>query len=192
MASTTNLGLTKPNIGNTDWGTDVNDNWDKIDKCVPVGVVHMYIGSTAPDGWLFLNADTIGNASSGATHASDDYETLFDLVKALYPNSGSESFSSGDTVILPDMRGRCPLGVGQGSGLTNRTLGNMLGTETHALSTGEMGNHQHGKYSGSGGYGYGTTNPIYSSLTSEKSVTTAATAHQNMQPSLCVNFIIKT
>ena len=36
MATTTNLGLTKPNIGNTDWGTDVNDNWDKIDKCVPV------------------------------------------------------------------------------------------------------------------------------------------------------------
>ena len=192
MATTTNIGLTKPNIGNTDWGTDVNDNWDKIDKCVPVGVVHMYIGSTAPDGWLFLNADTIGNASSGATHASDDYEILFDLVKALYPNSGTESFSSGDTVTLPDMRGRSPLGVGQGSGLTNRTLGNMLGTEKHALSSGEMGNHQHGKYSGSGGYGYGTTNPIYSSLTSEKSVTTAATAHQNMQPSLCVNFIIKT
>ena len=92
----------------------------------------------------------------------------------------------------PDMRGRCPIGVGQGSGLTNRTLGNTLGAETHTLSSGEMGDHQHWKYYGSGAYGYGTTGAVYSGSTSGKSMTSNPTAHQNMQPSLCVNFIIKT
>ena len=31
MATTPNLSLVKPDVGNTDWGTDVNNNWDTID-----------------------------------------------------------------------------------------------------------------------------------------------------------------
>lgn len=31
MATTPNLGLDKPDVGSTGWGTDVNDNWDTID-----------------------------------------------------------------------------------------------------------------------------------------------------------------
>ena len=47
------------------------------------------------------------------------------------------------TFNLPDTRGRSPMGSGQGSGLTNRTLGSKLGEESHALTLAENGTHAH-------------------------------------------------
>jgi|SRR5919106_792768 microcystin-dependent protein len=42
-----------------------------------------------------------------------------------------------------DLRGRVPLGGGSGPGLTARTLGQLVGAETHTLSTAEMPSHTH-------------------------------------------------
>ena len=75
--------------------------------------------------WLICD----GRAISRTT-----YSALFNAI--------GTSFGAGDgsiTFNLPDFRGRVAGAIGQGSGLTNRTLGNNLGTETHTLSSSEVG-----------------------------------------------------
>lgn len=56
------------------------------------------------------------------------------------------SFGSGDgstTFNLPDCRGRVTGAIGQGSGLTNRSMGDNPGAETHTLNINEMPSHNH-------------------------------------------------
>lgn len=105
-----------------------------------------------------------------------------------------------------DARGRALIGAGQGSGLSNRTLGETPGAESHTLSTNEMPAHKHGtnttgpngdasasrfgSYTGSGGQGgqftgFGT----YSAPAT--STDGGGAAHNNMQPSLAVNIFVK-
>jgi len=88
---------------------------------VPAGAVLMYAGSSAPLGYLLCD----GTAS---------YSTA--LYPKLYAAIGNTwGGTPGSTFAVPDMRGRMPLGEGQGSGLTNRTLGTTVGAETHTLSS---------------------------------------------------------
>ncbi len=49
MATTTNLGLTKPDIGSTDWGTDLNNNWDAIDDLADVVTNTFYVSKNGDD-----------------------------------------------------------------------------------------------------------------------------------------------
>ena len=79
---------------------------------MPPGGLIPYAGATVPSGWLLCDGGTIGDASSGAGSESADYETLFDLIKTLYGNTGTEVFANGDTVSLPDLRGRVVAGLG--------------------------------------------------------------------------------
>ncbi len=63
------------------------------------------------------------------------------------------SFGVGDgstTFNLPDMRGRVPGMAGQGSGLTNRAIGNSVGAEQHILTQAQLPNYNlvHTKYQG--------------------------------------------
>ena len=99
------------------------------------GMVQMFAGSTAPTGWLMCN----GQAVSRTTYA-----TLFAVIGTTYgTGDGSTTFN------VPDMRGRAPIGVGQGSGLTNRTLGSKTGSETQSLTDANIA------------HGHGFTNPTY-------------------------------
>ena len=47
---------------------------------------------------MLCDGGTIGGVGSGAGSESADYETLFDLIKTLYGNAGTEVFADGDTV----------------------------------------------------------------------------------------------
>jgi microcystin-dependent protein len=47
------------------------------------------------------------------------------------------------SITTPDLRGRFVLGSGQGSGLTNRNVGNTGGEETVALTEAQMPSHSH-------------------------------------------------
>ncbi len=96
---------------------------------VPTGTIIMYIASTAPTGFLICN----GSALSRTT-----YSRLFSLIGITYGNGDNST-----TFNLPDLRGRSPLGFGQGSGLTNRNLNDKVGAETHTLTTSEMPSHNH-------------------------------------------------
>jgi microcystin-dependent protein len=66
------------------------------------------------------------------------YPALFQVVGTSFGSSASDNFR------LPDLRGRVFGGIGAGSGLTNRSLGDIVGEERHTLSITEMPSHDHG------------------------------------------------
>lgn len=150
------------------------------------GVIKMYGGSSAPSGYLICD----GSAVSRTTYA------------ALYTALGGASspFGQGDgstTFNLPDMRGRVPVGVGTGdaSDATAHTLGEKEGTETHALTTAQLPPHSHVTGFARPGRGAGS-NGTLTSAGSDSNITSndtgSGSSHPNMQPSLSINFIIKT
>jgi microcystin-dependent protein len=85
-------------------------------------------------GFLLCN----GQAVSRATYAS-----LFAVIGTNFgAGNGSTTFN------LPDVQGRVMGSVGQGLSLTNRTLGQQVGAETHTLTINQIPPHTHG---GNGG-----------------------------------------
>ncbi|MCF4124575.1 phage tail protein [Methylobacterium sp. SyP6R] len=62
---------------------------------------------------------------------------LFSLFSTYYGGNGTTTFG------LPDLRSRIPLGVGQGSGLQNYSIGMPTGTETTTLTVANMPMHTH-------------------------------------------------
>ena len=125
------------------------------------GEMRMYAGNAAgnapPAGWLYCNGDTISQTTgNGGDHYNadgkgNDYQALFNLLKATsdFGNSSSAAWGT-NTVKVPDLRSRSPVGIHTGAansitaGLTARTLGDAVGTETHALVTAELPAHLHG------------------------------------------------
>jgi microcystin-dependent protein len=87
---------------------------------IPVGVIEMFAGSTAPNGWLVCDGSTVSRSV---------YSDLFKIIGTTYGAGNSNT-----TFTLPDMRGRTPIGVGTGSGLTARTIGTTYGTQTFTLA----------------------------------------------------------
>lgn len=147
---------------------------------LPPGSVILFGGSTIPAGWLECD----GSAVSRTTYA--------DLFSVIGTTWGSGNGSS--TFNVPDLRGRAPIGAGQGSGLTSRTLGGTGGAETHTLTTNEMPAHTHSA-------GTVVTNTTSTgggnrlSGTADDHATTSAgggAAHNNMMPYAVTKFLIKT
>lgn len=95
----------------------------------PIGVIRLFAGSVAPNGWLICNGDTVSRSA---------YNNLFKVIGTTYGAGNSNT-----TFTLPDMRGRCPIGVGTGASLTARTLGSNAGAETATLSEANMAYHTH-------------------------------------------------
>ncbi|MEO5336023.1 MAG: tail fiber protein [Magnetospirillum sp. WYHS-4] len=144
---------------------------------LPAGAVMPFAGASAPGGWLACD----GTAVSRSTYAS-----LYAVVGTTYgAGDGSTTFN------LPDLRGRTVIGVGQGSGLSNRTLAQQVGAETHTLTVNEMPNHRH-----SGGCGPAPSGAAGGGDPDEQEANTGYSGgdqpHNNMQPSMALNYIIKT
>jgi microcystin-dependent protein len=137
----------------------------------PTGAILMYGASAAPIGWLLCN----GQSTSG-------YPALAAVVGA----------------TVPDLRGRAPIGYGTSSDTTNvptprTTIGATTGKETHTLIESEMPNHSHSwGIFGSGGSGGGLIGTVIANETAYTGGAGGNQAHNNMQPSTVVNFIIKT
>ena len=93
-----------------------------------IGQLMIFGGNFCPRGWA--NAD-------GQLMQISQYQALFSLFGTMYGGDGRTTFG------LPDLRGRVPLHVGQGSGLTNRHQGSKGGEENHTLSLAELPSHQH-------------------------------------------------
>ena len=167
-------------------------------ETIPAGSVMPYAGSTAPSGWLLSYGQEISRST---------YATLFAAIGTTYGiGDGATTFN------VPDLRGRLVAGqddmggtsadrlTGQSGGVDGDTLGASGGDETHTLTTAQIPSHTHGAGSyvitnASGGTGTGTAG---STGTGSKSVsgTSGATgsggAHNNVQPTLILNYIIKT
>jgi len=146
---------------------------------IPTGSVIPFAGITAPTGWLLCN---------GAAVSRSTYSTLFGVIQTTYGvGDGSTTFN------LPDLLGRTPIGAGQGSGLTNRPLAQKIGAETHTLTIPEMPSHNHTYQPGGSGTTAGfPTQAIRSTTLLNTGLTGGGQAHNNIQPSLALNYIIKT
>lgn len=64
-------------------------------------------------------------------------EALYAVIGTTYGGNGTTSFG------LPDLRGRLPIGVGQGTGLSNYMVGQTAGVETVTVGVGNIPAHTH-------------------------------------------------
>jgi microcystin-dependent protein len=156
-----------------------------------VGEIRIFGGNFAPAGWAFCDGQEIPISEN---------DTLFNLIGTTYGGDGMETFA------LPNLQGRVPLHMGQGPGLTNRTLAETGGTESETLSTQQIPLHNHTPLaSGTGGSDSPTGNVWGSSVTGKPYVAAPANAslnpssiapaggsqpHDNMMPYLAVSYII--
>ncbi|RYD66793.1 MAG: phage tail protein [Sphingomonadales bacterium] len=156
-----------------------------------VGEIRMFAGNFAPAGWMFCEGQLLPISEN---------ETLFQLVGTTYGGDGQETFS------LPDLRGRVPIHMGTRAGITY-SLSEASGVESVTLTSQQIPSHTHPMLASSGAST--TNNPGGNILGASPSVDlfygaspdanlapTAVTSaggsqpHDNMQPYLCVDFII--
>ncbi len=166
----------------------------------PVGEITMYGAASAPTGWLLCD----GAAVSQATYAS-----LYGVIGSTY-NTGGEG---GGNFRLPNLKSNVP--VGYNSGDTNfNALGKTGGEATHTLTGAESGTAVHGHgvtdpthrhsvnaaaqgptYSGSGTAAQvSSTNTGYAATgltVNNSAAANAVNAHNNIQPYITLQFIIK-
>ncbi len=165
---------------------------------------------TLPDpGWLLMDGKLLGSATSGADHAGDQYQDLYTHLWTVMANQWAPvSGERGDTALqdwidnktlqLSEAAGRAMVGQGAGSGLTARALGETGGEETHTLTQAEMPSHRHsmsGRRGGSHGDGGSPAFGAYSTAQTKNNNTNYTGSdqpHNNMQPYLALNVMIKT
>ncbi len=157
----------------------------------------MFAGNFAPRGWAFCQGQILSIAQNTA---------LFSLLGTTYGGNGTTTYA------LPDLRGRVPVGTGQGPGLPSVQLGEVSGEPTHTLIITEMPAHNHtgqaaghtdpGTSSSPGGGTWATStsrdnmyiNSPPNSPMAANTVTVGLAGgsqpHNNMQPYLGMNFII--
>jgi len=152
--------------------------------------IRMFAGNFAPRGWALCDGQLLSIAQNTA---------LFSLLGTIYGGDGRTTFA------LPDLRSRAPMHPGSGPGLTPRTLGQSGGTETVTLNVSQLPTHTHQmnavKTSGNSdvpdnnslaqaGYQTDSTTNLVAMNAVAITYTGAGQGHDNMAPSLGINFII--
>lgn len=169
------------------------------------GDAKLTLKTTADAGWIMANDGTIGDASSGAsTRANADCAALFALLWNNLPDAvapvtggrGASAVADWDAhkrIQVGTIVGRALAAAGSGSGLTARSLGDIVGEETHLLTVDEMPAHTHTVAQASDFTTAGATASMDNGQdTPESTINTGSAggdqAHNNMQPTtfLCV------
>lgn len=157
---------------------------------LPVGIVLPYASTTTiPSGWLQCQGQSVSTTT---------YSRLFAVIGYAYGGMGA-NFN------IPNMKGRAPIGIGQGNTAeggtagTTWTIGTSTGTETHTLSQAELASHAHAMWSGgtyttvvggaSGIVGWAAGGGLTGYVTG---ATGGGGAHNNLSPALVLNYIIYT
>lgn len=158
-----------------------------------IGEIRMFAGNFAPNGWAFC---------WGQLQSISENDALFALIGTTYGGDGQTTFA------LPDLRGRIPVGQGQGPGLSNRIVGQQYGTEDVTLLSSQMPAHTHTLLAS--GTAATASSPAGAVVAAQPAdlvfvggVTPTAMmradlvspdggnqSHDNMAPYLCLNFII--
>lgn len=175
---------------------------------MPAGALAPYAGAAAPTGWLLC----YGQAVSRATYAD-----LFTAISTTYGvGDGSTTFN------LPDLRGRVIAGqddmggvsanrlTDQSGGVDGDVLGDTGGSETHTMTTAEMPLHGHPYRLSTASNdtiespgGFATKNSSTANQAAFTGTPADVTgeqiggsggggAHNNVQPTIILNYIIKT
>lgn len=143
------------------------------DACM-VGTIVEYITTNPPANVLPLD---------GSTYANSAWPLLASVLDGIYDNGDG-------TFTLPDARGRSLIATGTGGGLTLRSLGDRLGSETHILTEAEMPAHTHAEQDPglvNVQSGVGATPLSDPGLPSQTGSTGSGQAHNNMHPVLAVH-----
>lgn len=189
--------------------TDAGDavTFGQSQAAIAPGVINMFGGSQAPSGSLLCN---------GAAYSRAAYPALFAAIGTTYgAGDGANTFN------VPNLQGRVPVGAGSGYGLgstggaaTVALTEAQLPAHAHIGTTNTVGDHQHDtgveallSLHGGGDYVGDRTLPAGSQPTYRNAKTSVAGAHfhnfitnntgsnqphNNMQPYVVINYIIKT
>lgn len=153
----------------------------------------MFAGNFPPNGWKFCDGQTLPISEN---------EVLFQLIGTTYGGDGEETFN------LPNLQSRIPLHMGTNAGYTF-VIGEMAGVESVTLTTQQIPNHTHtmlasadlassatpaahvlGTTVASTITPYGSDNPLAALNANSITPVGGNQPHENMQPFLCINFII--
>jgi microcystin-dependent protein len=93
-----------------------------------IGEICLFAPTFAPRGWVFCRGQLL---------PINQNQALFSLLGTTYGGDGRVNFA------LPNLIGRSAMGFGQGSGLTDRILGEIPGTTTNTISISQMPAHTH-------------------------------------------------
>jgi hypothetical protein len=174
------------------------------EKVFTTGDVKLTLKTVADTGWVLMDDKTIGNAASGATgRANADTVDLYTLlwnntadadcaVSSGRGASAAADYAANKTIALPKTLGRALACYGAGSGLTSRALAKIVGTETHILTEAEIPAHTHSTIAESANQDdiAGGASGVYNGAGVTGS-TGGGSAHNNMQPSVFLNVMIK-
>jgi microcystin-dependent protein len=93
-----------------------------------VAEIRMFGGNFAPTGWASCDGQLMPISQNTA---------LFSLLGTFYGGDGKSTFA------LPQLEGASPMGAGDGTGLSQRFLGEMFGTPNVTLLTSDIPAHNH-------------------------------------------------
>ena len=152
-----------------------------------VGEIRIFAGNFAPAGWMFCEGQLL---------PISEFETLFNLIGTTYGGDGQSTF------MLPDLRGRLPIHMGNnfvlgetgGSEMVTLTV-NQIPSHTHpllaSLNNGTQGNPQNLALAQSPSTVLYIEDTAMTNLNAQAATSVGGSQpHDNFQPYLCVNFII--
>jgi len=157
-----------------------------------VGEIRIFAGNFAPNGWMFCEGQTL---------AISENDVLFQLIGTTYGGDGQSTFN------LPNLASRVPIHMGTGPGGTTYQLGELAGTEQETLTVQQIPIHTH-PFTASSAVALATSPDgavlaqstqatLYIDDVPNVSVSANSVApvggsqpHENVQPFLCINFII--
>lgn len=180
----TEEGNRERNVNN---GVNVNINVSfnqeiprKFEKRDIVGTIKIFAGDSYPEGWL---------PCDGRLLKIRDYADLYTIIGTTYGGNGRTTFA------LPDLRGRVPVGSGEGFNLSVREIGQIFGNEKVTVKienmpiklTDDMKKEK--------------SDPVIEEDQANRLVTSSVLGRkmknlrdgypiENMQPSICLNYII--
>ncbi len=156
-----------------------------------LGEIRIFGCNFAPRDWAFCN---------GQLMAISQNTGLFSLLGTYYGGDGRTTFA------LPNLQGRAPISLGQGPGLSPRSIGDRGGSAAVALIQTEMPAHTHGVAARSSRADranaqaamlasgaeplYVAGAPTVPMSPQGVAVSGVGIAHNNMQPYLVLNFCI--
>ena len=158
-----------------------------------IAEIKLFAGNFAPRGWAFCEGQLLPINQNSA---------LFSIIGTIYGGDGRSTFA------LPDLRGRTPIGPGNGPGLSSYREGQKGGVEHVTLTTNQIPSHNHRINAVTTG-GNSTTptnhllgdsaafddefsnaNPNTQMASSMVANTGGGQSHENRQPFLAIYYII--
>ncbi|MBC7586411.1 phage tail protein [Tardiphaga sp. vice352] len=160
-----------------------------------IGEIQAFAFGFVPKGWALCD---------GSLLPIQRYSTLFSLIGSLYGGNGTTTFA------LPNLVGRVAISQGQGPGLVDYAIGDVLGSSTVSVTQQEMPAHLHPMQVGTTAATNSTPGPTggsnvaidpsFNGFIAPPSNTTFATSavvpaggsqsHPNVQPTLAIAYCI--